>query len=54
MLCVLPRSLTIRNEDREERNRRASYDVKAEGSTDCDDRFVTPSCHTLMNRNMMK
>ncbi|XP_026884857.1 regulator of G-protein signaling 20 isoform X2 [Electrophorus electricus] len=29
--------LTVRNEDREERNQRASCDVAAEGTTDCDE-----------------
>ncbi|RXN05767.1 regulator of G- signaling 20-like isoform X1 [Labeo rohita] len=31
---LLALSLTVRNEDREERNRRASYDFKAEGNAD--------------------
>ncbi|XP_036452895.1 regulator of G-protein signaling 20 isoform X1 [Colossoma macropomum] len=35
--CCSCSCLTVRNEDREERNRRASYDVKAEGTTDCEE-----------------
>ncbi|XP_066537402.1 regulator of G-protein signaling 20 isoform X2 [Hoplias malabaricus] len=35
--CCSCSCLTVRNEDREERNRRASHDVKAEGSTDCEE-----------------
>ncbi|XP_051989467.1 regulator of G-protein signaling 20-like isoform X1 [Xyrauchen texanus] len=34
MMRLLPCSLTVRNEDRDERNRRASYDFKAEGNAD--------------------
>ena len=37
----MPIVLSYRNEEREERNRRASYDLKAEGTADCEDRLVT-------------
>lgn len=43
MMCLLPCSLTVRNEDREERNRRASYDPKAEGNADFEERSVAPT-----------
>lgn len=42
-MCLIPCSLTVRNEDREERNRKASHDVKAEDSGDCQERLVN-SC----------
>ncbi|XP_028833131.1 regulator of G-protein signaling 20 isoform X3 [Denticeps clupeoides] len=35
--CCSCSCLTVRNEDREERTRKASSDVKTEGPTDCDD-----------------
>lgn len=40
MMYSLPCSLTVRNEDREERNRRASFDLKAEGNADFEERSV--------------
>lgn len=42
-MCLIPCSLTVRNEDREERNRKASHDVKAEDPGDCEERLVN-SC----------
>lgn len=43
MICLLPCSLTVRNEDREERNRRASYDFKTEENADFEERSVIPA-----------
>ena len=46
--CMLCFHVTIRNEDRDERNRKASYDVK-EGTADCEDWSVDFLCTKMLN-----